>query len=98
MWKILTLYNDKKERKTMNKKKMIRMTLMMLLVACFLFAYPTVAHAASEAGGEIGSGIGSFLRGILDCLVMICEGVIGIFIALIDLLVYLVNLIIGLFK
>ena len=82
----------------MNKKKMIRMTLMMLLVACFLFAYPTVAHAASEAGGEIGSGIGSFLRGILDCLVMICEGVIGIFIALIDLLVYLVNLIIGLFK
>lgn len=82
----------------MNQKKIVRMTLMMLLVACFLFAYPTVAHAASEAGGGVSSGIGSFLNGILDCLVMICEGVIGIFIALIDLVVYLVNLVIGLFS
>lgn len=82
----------------MNQKKIVRMTLMMLLVACFLFAYPTVAHAASEAGGGVSSGIGSFLNGILDCLILICEGVIGIFSTLAQLLVDFVNLIIGLFK
>ena len=82
----------------MNKKKMIRMTVMVLLVACFLFAYSTVAFAADVSGSEAGTGIGSFLDGVLDCLVMICEGIIGLFVALIDLVVYLVESIIGLFS
>lgn len=82
----------------MNKKNIFRVTLMVLLVACFLFAYSTVAFAADVSGSEAGSGIGNFLEGILNCLVMICEGIIGLFVALIDLVVYLVNLILGLFS
>lgn len=82
----------------MNNKKMIRLTLMVMLVACFLFAYPTVAHAASEGGGDVGTSISNFFNGILDCLILICEGVIGIFSTLAQLLVDFVNLIIGLFQ
>lgn len=82
----------------MNKKKIVRMTLMMVLVACFLFAYPTVAHAATTTGGEVSNGISVFLNGILECLLMICEGIIGIFTALLGLLIDFVEWIIGLFK
>ncbi len=82
----------------MNNKKKLRLTLMVLLVACFLFAYPTVAHAATTTGGEVSNGISVFLNGILKCLLMICEGIIGIFTALIGLIVDFVEWIIGLFK
>ncbi|MBE6943733.1 MAG: hypothetical protein E7453_05670 [Ruminococcaceae bacterium] len=81
----------------MKNKKVIRTVFMMLLVACLLLAYPTVAHAAS-ASGDVGSSISNFFTGILNCLVMICEGVIGIFATLAQLLVDIVNLIIGLFN
>ena len=81
----------------MNNKKIIRMTLMVLLVACFLFAYPTVAHAAAVTG-DVGAGISNFFNNILNCLVMICEGIIGLFAALVQLVVDFVNLIIGLFS
>lgn len=81
----------------MNNKKMIRLTLMVLLVACFLFAYPTVANAAATTGSEVSSGISAFLNGILECLLMICEGIVGIFTALIGLVVDFFNWIVGLF-
>ena len=81
----------------MNKKKIIRMSLVALLVACFLFAYPPVAYAASTTGSEVSSGISAFFNGILECLRMICEGIIGICSALIGLIVDFVNWIIGLF-
>ncbi len=82
----------------MNNKKIVRISIMALLVACFLFAYPAVAHAASVSGGDVGSGISNFFNNILNCLVMICEGIIGLFAALVQLVVDFVNLIIGLFS
>ena len=82
----------------MNNNRIIRLTLMVLLVACFLFAYPTVANAASTTGGEVSAGISEFLNGIINCLTMICEGIVGIFTALIGLVVDLVEWVIGLFR
>ncbi len=79
----------------MKNQKIIRTLLMMLLVACLLFGYPTVANAASASG--VGSSISNFFSGILDCLVMICEGIIGLFATLVQLLVDIVMLIVGLF-
>ena len=79
----------------MKNRKMIRSVLMLLLVACFLLGYPTVAHAAS---GDVGSSISNFFTGILNCLVMICEGIIGLFATLVQLIVDIVELIIGLFS
>ncbi|MBQ3000623.1 MAG: hypothetical protein IJD63_02620 [Oscillospiraceae bacterium] len=79
----------------MKNKKIIRTLLVMLLVAGFLLGYPTVAYAAGA--GDVGSSISNFFTGILDCLVMICEGIIGLFATLIQLLVDIVMLIVGLF-
>ena len=82
----------------MNNKKMIRISLMVLLVACFLFAYPTVAHAASTTGSEVGSWFSTFLDGILKSLTQICEGIIDLFASLIQVAVDFVDWIIGLFS
>lgn len=80
----------------MKNQKIIRTVLMMLLVACFVLAYPTVTYAAS-ASGDVGSSISNFFNGILNCLIMICEGIIGLFATLAQLLVDIVELIVGLF-
>ena len=82
----------------MNNKRIIRLCLMAMLVACFLFAYPTIANAASTSGNEVSSGISNFFNGIVHCLSLICEGIIGIVAALVGLIVDFVNWIIGLFS
>ena len=81
----------------MKNQKIIRTVFMMLLVVCFVLAYPAVAHAAS-ASGDVGSSISNFFTGILDCLIMICTGIIGLFATLVQLLVDIVMLIVGLFS
>lgn len=79
----------------MKNQKIIRTVLMMLLVACFMFAYPTVAHAAGA--DSVGSSISNFFSGILHNLEMICQGIINLFATLVQLVVDLVMLIVGLF-
>ena len=81
----------------MKNKKIIRTIFMLLLVAGFLFAYPTVAHAASATGGEIENGITGFFGAILHYLTMICNGIIGLFAALAQLIWDFIMLIVGLF-
>ena len=80
----------------MKTKRILSAVLMLALAICFVFGAPTVAHAASE-GGNVGNAISNFFTGILDCLVMIVEGIIGLFAILIQLIVDFVMLIVGLF-
>ena len=79
----------------MKNQKIIRTVLMVLLVACFMLAYPTVAHAAGA--DNVGSSISNFFSGILHNLEMICQGIINLFATLVQLVVDLVMLIVGLF-
>jgi hypothetical protein len=79
----------------MKNQKIIRTVFMMLLAACLLFGYPTVAHAAGA--GDVGSSISNFFTGILNNLQIICQGIINLFATLVQLVVDLVMLIVGLF-
>ena len=79
----------------MKNQKIIRTLIVVLLAASFLLGYPTVAHAAGASG--VGDAITNFFNGVLNCLVLICEGIIGLFGMLVQLLVDIVMLIVGLF-
>ena len=79
----------------MKNQKIIRTVFMMLLAACLLLGYPTVAQAAGA--GDVGSSISNFFTGILNNLQMICQGIINLFATLVQLVVDLVMLIVGLF-
>lgn len=79
----------------MNNKKIIRTVCMLLVAACFLLGYPTVARAAGAS--DVGSSISNFFTGILNNLAMICQGIINLFATLVQLIVDIVMLIVGLF-
>ena len=79
----------------MKNPKIIRTVFMMLLAACLLLSYPTVAQAAGA--GDVGSSISNFFTGILNNLQMICQGIINLFATLVQLVVDLVMLVVGLF-
>ncbi len=82
----------------MKMKRLVPVVLTMLLVAGFLFAYPTVAQAASSSGGSFGDAFSNFFNGILGCLTSILQGIIDLFAILINFVEDLIMMIVGLFS
>ncbi len=83
----------------MKMKRLAPVVLTMLLVACFLFAFPTVANAASASGSpDVGGAISNFFGGILKALEMILQGLIDLVAIIVQFFVDLVMMIVGLFS
>ena len=82
----------------MNTKRSIPLVLTMLFLVCFMFAFPTVANAASATGApDVGGAISNFFGGILNALEMILQGLIDLVAIIVQFFVDLVMLIVGLF-